>query len=426
MPETEQTDITQTDITAEPKSVTGLKTVGNDYYNQILKSPFNIKEAGHVGANGSEVVDVITEYYWIQNKPKGTGSVNIAPVPFLYAAEYKQKYGVTATNLFNNIYALGNAASNIGQNTGISNLYSTVSTGLKKSFEKVKETIGTALDAVGGESLKSSISTGISTLISPFHDLAARGSSIIDAAWNGNGHLNTDLLSPYFFLYSLETTNKKYCFPLFTEGGSSWAVNNTFGDGGTQALLSKTISNTLDALVGGMIGFASDIQDFTNFMSGSSNEGFTMYNVEKAKAFSFPSGGKVISVRFPLFNTVKYGEWERNYRFIVLFGLRNMLFRKNNVQYYPPLFYDVSTPGFGRMPLCYVKTFSVKPVGTTRIMKIKLNLLGNEDKETTVIVPEAWVVQIDFESLIADSANQYLSSIIDLPITANVEKIVVQ
>ena len=96
-----------------------------------------------------------------------------------------------------------------------------------------------------------------------------------------------------------------------------------------------------------------------------------------------------------------------------------MLFRKNNIQYYPPLIYDVTIPGFGRLPLCYVKTFSVKPVGMTRVKSVNLDL-GNigKNSSTTVVVPEAWVVQIDFECLIADSANLFLSSMVDLPVEA--------
>jgi len=56
-----------------------------------------------------------------------------------------------------------------------------------------------------------------------------------------------------------------------------------------------------------------------------------MYNIEKAKAFSFPTEGKKVTVRFPLFNTIEKDSWKQNYKFIVLFGLRNMLFRLNNV-----------------------------------------------------------------------------------------------
>ena len=48
---------------------------------------------------------------------------------------------------------------------------------------------------------------------------------------------------------------------------------------------------------------------------------------------------------------------------------------------------------------------------------VKTNSIGNNVSKITVNVPEAWVIQIDFMSLIADSGNQFLSSLIDLPIT---------
>ena len=392
-------------------------------HDKILKLGFITTGGQSDASTGSEIVDVVTEYYWTQNKPRETNTNMIASVPFLYAVEYKQKYGVTATNLFNNIYALSNAGKSIGQNSGISNLYGTVSTGLKQGFDKLKDTIGSALELSGGgkgSHLHHNIGGAFSKLGGYLSEMATDANKIIQAPWAGNTFLNTEMLYPYFYLYSLEATNKKFCFPFFTEGASSWQIANSFGSEGSQGLLSKTISSTLDALVGGMVKFAADVQDIGSFMSGGTQAGgFTMYNIEKAKAFSFPSGGKTVSVKFPLFNTVKMGEWEKNYRFIFLFAIRNMLFRKNNVEYYPPLFYDVSIPGFGRMPLSYVKTFSVKPVGMTRVKSIELNLGFGKYTKTTVVVPEAWVVQIDFESLIADSANQYLSSMVDLKINAN-------
>ena len=404
------------------KTVEGSKDMDVNRHDKILKLGFITTGGQSDASTGAEIVDVVTEYYWTQNKPRETNTNMITAVPFLYAVEYKQKYGVTATNLFNNIYALGNAAKSIGENSGISKLYDTVSTGLKQGFDKLKDTIGSSLESSGGgkgSHLHHNIGGAFSKLGGYLSEMATDASKI-QAPWAGNTFLNTEMLYPYFYLYSLEATNKKFCFPFFTEGASSWQIANSFGSEGSQGLLSKTISSTLDALVGGMVKFAADVQDIGSFMSGGTQAGgFTMYNIEKAKAFSFPSGGKTVSVKFPLFNTVKMGEWEKNYRFIVLFAIRNMLFRKNNVEYYPPLFYDVSIPGFGRMPLSYVKTFSVKPVGMTRVKSIELNLGFGDYTKTTVVVPEAWVVQIDFESLIADSANQYLSSMIDLKINAN-------
>lgn len=91
------------------------------------------------------------------------------------------------------------------------------------------------------------------------------------------------------------------------------------------------------------------------------------------------------------------------------------------------MIYDVSIPGWGRLPLSYVSSFTVNPVGMTRVKKINMNFINNDEtssgKESTVIVPEAWIIQIEFQSLIADSANQVLSSIFDLPIEASVENV---
>ena len=406
----------------ENKQLTEVK----DIHNNIIKMQFVGGEDQFL-SDGQEVIDIVTEYYWIQNKPNMTGTKDLlAPVPFCYAIEYKQKHGVTATNMTNNIVAIGNVGGDIIKNTIGDNNYE----GLKIAFDKVKHTINSALSSVIDDK-DSKIGKVIGDAIDEFKKIGGTTGDVNTHPWKGNRHLNTELLSPYFYLYSLEATGKQFCFPFLTDGAASWNVANSFSADGSTSLLTKTLSTTLDTLVNdGLIKFAADVQDMSNLLSSDANahKGFTMYNIEKAKAFSFPSGGKIVRVRFPLFNTIKKDAWKDNYKFIMLFGLRNMLFRKNNVQYYPPLFYDVSIPGFGRMPLSYVKAFTVKPVGMTRIKNINLSGLGlnygkfHDNLETSVIVPEAWVVDIEFESLIADSANQMLSSIVDLPVRVDVSE----
>ena len=354
----------------------------------------------------------------------------LAPVPFCYAIEYKQKHGVTATNIANNIFAIGNIGGDIIEKAIGKGNYDKLSDGLSTAFDKVKTTISKALSSAGEEnSIVSSITSNTASFVNKLAEIPRNANA---NAWNGNGHLNTELLSPYFYLYSLEATGKKFCFPFLTDGAASWTVANSFSADGSTSILTKALTETMDKLLNeGLVKFAADVQDLSNLLSTDSTtqSGFTMYNIEKAKAFAFPSGGKTVRVRFPLFNTIKVDAWKDNYKFIMLFGLRNMLFRKNNIQYYPPLFYDVSIPGFGRMPLSYVKSFTVKPVGMTRVKNIKLSVLGldlkygdfHDDLETSVIVPEAWVVDIEFESLIADSANQLLSSMFDLPVSVNIK-----
>ena len=54
-------------------------------------------------------------------------------------------------------------------------------------------------------------------------------------------------------------------------------------------------------------------------------------------------------------------------------------------------------------------------------LPIKNPSTGKVQTEIAVNVPDAWIVSIKFKSLIADSANLYLSSMFDLPIKASVK-----
>jgi hypothetical protein len=109
--------------------------------------------------------------------------------------------------------------------------------------------------------------------------------------------------------------------------------------------------------------------------------------------------------------------WQKNYKFIMLFCMKNMIFRKDNVAFYPPLFYDLVIPGTIRLPYSYVESIDVQPLGTVRILKgKKMFTFTNED--ISIPVPEAWMVTIKFKSLIATSGNLVLSSFADTPVIA--------
>lgn len=360
-------------------------------YDKIIESPFL------EGNSSDAIVDIVTQYEWVTNKPKSVGGGKIAPCPFVYAIEYKQRYGATATNLYNNIYAIKNVGNNIIENSG--NAVNVV-------YNKIKETLGT-------------IFSGTFSVNANKLDPLTKMDTVDKSKLGVNFTKDKGYLSPYQYLYVLDKTDKKFCFPFLGETAASLSISNDFSSSGSTSVISKGISGAIDSIADGLVSLAGDIQDITNFVdlktTGQAGS-FVMYNIEKAKAFSFPTTGKTISVKFPLYNTTKKDAWKDNYRFIMLFALRNMLFRVTNVEYYPPLIYDVSIPGWGRMPLSYVRQFSVKPVGMVRTLQMK-SFIG-EGKNITVNVPEGWIVQIDFMSLVADSANQVLSSIEDLPITA--------
>ena len=140
--------------------------------------------------------------------------------------------------------------------------------GIQKGLNKVKTTIGTALDAVGDStgSIGKGITDGIQAVGNVIHNVATGQNREVFA---GNTHLATDLLHPYYYLYSLEATKKKYCFPFLTEGASSWNVANSFGDGGAHSILSKSLSTAMDAVVTGVAGIAADVGDLLNLAGGN-------------------------------------------------------------------------------------------------------------------------------------------------------------
>lgn len=99
----------------------------------------------------------------------------------------------------------------------------------------------------------------------------------------------------------------------------------------------------------------------------------------------------------------------------MLFMLRNMIFRKNNAEYYPPLFYDLYIPGVIRQPFCYVQNVEVQPFGMTRMKSYEKNFIGRQ-LNVKVPVPEMWMVTIKLKSLVPTSANLVLSGMLDLNI----------
>jgi hypothetical protein len=127
--------------------------------------------------------------------------------------------------------------------------------------------------------------------------------------------------------------------------------------------------NLLTSLSGSITNTARDAVEMINLLRGRIGKGgYVGSAVEKAKFYQFPTHTDEYRVTFPLLNTVNAGDWKKNYRFIMLFMLRNMLFRKDNASYYPPLFYDLIIPGTIRQPFCYVSRVDVRPVGMVRML----------------------------------------------------------
>ena len=59
------------------------------YWTNLIQKGFIGEGTNQVGAGGEEVVDIVTEYQWITNKPTETGKKdNYRAVPCVYVVEY--------------------------------------------------------------------------------------------------------------------------------------------------------------------------------------------------------------------------------------------------------------------------------------------------------------------------------------------------
>lgn len=234
-------------------------------------------------------------------------------------------------------------------------------------------------------------------------------------------------MQPYSLLYDLKATGTRYCFPMVSEPPVIKA-HNSYGDGqgdDSSILSVNSLFSNIGKLGEAIPAFGRDLGQINSFLSGTGGGGelFERTHVEKAKFFQFPSDTDTYSISFPLINTVtKNGKptWQNNYKFIMLFSMKNMIFRKDNVAFYPPLFYDLVIPGTIRLPYSYVESIDVQPLGMVRILKAdKIFEFTNDG--VSVPVPDAWMVTIKFKSLIATSGNLVLSAFSDLPIVAESE-----
>lgn len=444
---------------------------GSNVYNSIIYSRFDENKVKDFNSSQvtEEIVDIVSSYPWTIDPVLSSSKGGTIDVPHCYVIEYQQRYSSTITNLINSFSA---AKSGIGNSVEqISDVVSKVSS-LVKNLTSVGSAImngegnnssgqgdassGTAgTTTAGTENAQGSGTTttpisssgtskgttenkpaeggGVNKTITDmtndlkeFYEkhigskIANITNPIKDHTNNGKKHF----MQPYSLLYDLKATGTRYCFPMVSEPPVI-KTHNSFGDGqgdDTSILSVNSLFSNIGKLGEAIPAFGRDLGQINSFLSGTGGGGelFERTHVEKAKFFQFPSETDTYSVSFPLINTVTKNDkptWQDNYKFIMLFSMKNMIFRKDNVSFYPPLFYDLVIPGTIRLPYSYVESIDVQPLGMVRILKAdKIFEFTNDG--VSVPVPDAWMVTIKFKSLIATSGNLVLSAFSDLPIVA--------
>lgn len=436
-------------------------TVGggnNSYYNSIIYESYKVgaKQRANDGVtdqSSDELCSILDQYSWTTDtfilSKNAEGIRTQAPVPHCYLVQFQQLHSSNITNFINMMAAIGNAVTDTDTVNAFNNaaekvgqLYSALQAAVNTydtsipDVEKPKtspqpqqgkqgdnkqeekpDTSSVNLYKASGKNLVANLLKGFGTL---WTSVANQGKGI------QNNIMNSTYLAPYRLMYSLNPTKQKYVFPMISQPPINKVIN-TYGEKqqGNSILSSQNMYNWVSKLADGTVNLVRDMKDLSYLVSGHGSTSYSLSHVQKAKFFQYPQQTQEYTITFPLLNTVKSNDgvpnWKKNYKFIFLFTLKNMVFRRDNGSFFPPLFYDLIIPGVIRQPFCYVKEVNVKPLGVVRMMSFDdLATFAGGGKTYQVAVPQAWIVTIKLKSLLATTSNMVLSSLHDLSINASV------
>jgi hypothetical protein len=128
--------------------------------------------------------------------------------------------------------------------------------------------------------------------------------------------------------------------------------------------------------------------------------------IEKPKYYQYNSEGNSITVTFPLLNTVPSTgkiSYLQNYELLWILIFQNRPYRTSFTRVSPPKLYTLTVPGQEFMPFCYISNMKIDFQGTRRTLPVTLGI--SPDATALVSIPDAYIVTITFQSLLANTGN---------------------
>ena len=207
--------------------------------------------------------------------------------------------------------------------------------------------------------------------------------SLTTALESDKSLLKKNNLKSLIGIYLTEETGFKYALPYLN---GPIGVNSSWGDEGSGAL-------------NGLVNAGMSVIDEISKIANISQPG--VY-IQKPKYFNFDQEGKSVSFNFPLLNTVtndKAFDYKSNYELLWLLTYQNKPFKTSFARTTPGKIYTVEIPGVVSMPYAYISEMSIDFRGTIRQLPVDTPKVYNAP------IPEAYVVNITFTSLLTDFAN---------------------
>jgi len=300
-------------------------------------------------SNKGSLIDVINDFSWTSSPTKNAYN----KIPFLYATELEQ----TCNSLIASAYYYLN-------NTAKSDAAADVASYLDKIIQ-------------GGGGL----SNALNSFKSKLNTVTSGGS---------DSSILTNYLKSYLGIYLTNATGFRYSFPYFD--GKPHNVTSSWQD----SMQVKPLY--ADQLVQKGMDIVDTAAATLNIMKPGTY-------IERPKYFHYPTDGETISLTLPLLNTVTRVSnkipYQQNYELLWILAFQNKPFRTSFSQITPPKLYTVTIPGMKYFPYAYISSMSVDFMGTRRLLDVRTPM----GQTVNTSIPEAYMVNISFTSLLADTGN---------------------
>ena len=343
-----------------------------------LKSKFNIYVMTPING-GTTLVDIVNDYDWTTTPKSGRDTA-----PYIIMREMQPK---TGAELQRAIYAVDSLMG------GVSGTSIKAEDLIKKATTEFKT--------------PSSITSMISSAAEKFYDVVNYINDVKNKVESKVG-LKSDMqlskqtyLASYDNLYNCDYTGWNFKLPYF-ENNPLTTPQNTFASGShkTGAGYLADGAEFLNNIIGGVESTISQIT--------SNEERFT----ETPKSYSMATDGTQFSFKFPLINTGDEYQAASNYQLVQLLKYQSRPYRTSRNLIVPVNIYEVFMPGMRYIPYAFIRTINIEFQGVRMPLNMQIMF---EDKPTniTAIVPEAYMVNIELQSLTNETGNFMIESMLN-------------
>ena len=334
-----------------------------------------------------QFISVVDKFAWYSGKKVAPSALSRLPKAFIVEREQLRSSLIQGALYYIKASADGTSSALRNASEGIQSL--------------LNENSSTVADVAGNAA--SGLADGAANVIGKLKNLNL-GSR---AGGGGDAKILEDSnLKSLLGIYLTQPTGFQYAFPYFEDMPP---VSNSWGSDGNTALqgLASKISEVVEEVA--KVAFISQPGVY----------------IQKPQYYQFEDTGQSITINLPLFNTVNRGtqpEYQRNYELLWLLAFQNKTYKTSFSRSMPSKIYSVTIPGIAVLPYSYISNMTINFNGTVRNKEISLPKLSHSQitsQRVNVPIPDAYTVQITFQSLLADYANIMMSDNFMTQLTPN-------